>query len=70
MKTYLKIIFIVANIIFIGLGVPLFVSGHLKNLYFACIGDIETGSFMIIIGLLLHYWRKNYFSFFMQNLVK
>ena len=62
MKTYWKIIFIVADVITIGLGVPLLVSGLLKNLYFTCIGDVEIGSFMIILGLLIHYWRKQYFK--------
>ena len=62
MKTYWKIIFIACDIITIGLGVPLLMGGVIRNLYFQDFGDIEIGAFMITLGLLLHYWRKNYFN--------
>ena len=57
MKTYWKIILIVVDLATIGFGVLLFVSGLRKM----C-GDMEVGAVLITLGLLIHYWRKNYFN--------
>ena len=64
MRTYWKIIFIIADIITFGLGAPTIVQGLLSfikvnNDY----QNIGIGVFMITIGILIHFWKKHYFVF-------
>lgn len=57
-----KIILIVVDLITIGFGIFSLMAGLIRNLYFKDYGDIELGGFMITLGLLIHYWFKNYFG--------
>jgi len=63
MKTYWKIILIIIDLATFGFGSWLFIHGLinllvLKDYY----GDIDPGFLLIILGFLVHHWRKNYFK--------
>ncbi len=59
MKTFTKIVLIITDTITFGIGTV--------NLMVGLIDESEKkivpiGAFLIVSGLLIHYWRKNYFQ--------
>jgi len=56
-----KIIFIIVDVILFGIGTPFLITSIINNYYYICFGDVELAAFMVTLGFLIHYWRKNYF---------
>ena len=59
MKTITKIVLIITDTIIFGFGTGNLVAGLIKESKKDLAG---IGAFMIVSGLLIHYWRKNYFQ--------
>lgn len=67
MKTHKILIFIIIDVVTLAFGSCIFVIGTL-----ACLcserynkedaGVAMVGCFMVVLGLLINYWRKNYFN--------
>jgi hypothetical protein len=59
MKTITKIVLIITDTITFGFGTGNLVAGLIKESKKDLAG---IGAFLIVFGLLIHYWRKNYFQ--------